>query len=64
VQEEGRCFKDASGVEARRILAVRRRLLNGLAGRDVFTGLLPATQTELSRRCRQSGTMVNDFPQG
>ena len=37
---------------ARRILAVRRCLLNGITGGDALTSLLPALQTERRRRSK------------
>ena len=40
---------------ARRIFAVRRRLLNGIPGGDVLTGLLSATQAERRRRRQPIG---------
>ena len=43
------------GSRARRILAVRRRLLDGNACGDALTGLLSATQAEMPRRRQPIG---------
>jgi hypothetical protein len=47
---------------ARRIFAVRRCLLNGSAGGDVLTGLLPATQAERRRRHEPIGQDREGLP--
>jgi hypothetical protein len=49
---------------ARRILAVRRRLLHGGAGGDVLTGLLSAPQGERRRRYQPIGQDGEGLPAG
>jgi hypothetical protein len=48
--------------QARRILAVRRCLLNAITCGDVFTGLLPATQAERRRRHEPVGQNREGLP--
>jgi len=50
--------------QARRILAVRRRLLNGIAGGDAFASLLSAMQAERGRGRQPIGQDREGLPAG
>jgi hypothetical protein len=50
--------------QARRIFAVRRRLLNGIAGGDAFASLLSAMQAKRGRRRQPIGQNRKGLPAG